>query len=106
MRDEIRQPVEWISIRRRNETGKQSWSSRLRNSSSTGIVSESLTVDAVDAAFEDVELEPSHQPPHRIDSGTYAGDDPVELVGKLTMQLAALEAQCHHLQGLLNSVKS
>ena len=105
MRNEIHAPTQWISRLRRNETGNQSWTTRRRQSEATALTSAELPVDAIDAAFEDVELDPGLKSPLRIDNGPISSDAPVEIVERLTLQLAALEAQCHHLQGLLNSVK-
>ena len=104
MRNEIHEPTRWIARLRQNETENQSWTSRRRQSPAPA--AGNLTVDAIDAAFEDVELDTEHQSPHRIDNSPIGSDAPAEIVERLTVQLAALEAQCHHLQGLLNSVKS
>lgn len=106
MREEIQEPGVWKSERRSGKAGKSSWSVQRRHSQTNGILAKGLPVSAVDAAFEDVDLGPSTaQPPHRIDRGNTTTAAKEELVEQLSLQLAALEAQCQHLQGLLNSAK-
>ncbi len=107
MRDDIREPGEWKSGRRTINAANSSWSLKRRHAQSSVNLEHTLPIAAVDAAFEEVDLEPSEaKPPHRIDSGAPKMASSDELFKELTLQLAALESQCHHLQRLIISAKS
>lgn len=105
MRDEMIEPAKWKGKNSRTESQNQGRTSRRQQPMMHPDGPRGLSVAALDAAFEDVDLSCAVPQPHRVDCGTALGDPGEEFVERLALQLSALEAQCQRLQGLLSSAR-
>ncbi len=105
MRDEILEPAKWKGTNPQTESRNQCRTSRRQQPKTHSEGPRGLSVAALDAAFEDVDLSCPIPQPHRVDCGTSLGDPREDFVERLASQLSALEAHCQRLQGLLSSAR-
>ncbi|QEG32769.1 hypothetical protein Pr1d_00290 [Bythopirellula goksoeyrii] len=103
MRDDIRETMNWKGRRPRTESRNQNRPPLSQHTKLRSVAPEKPSVDALDAAFEDVDLNSEYTLHKRVDRGSTNTDSKESIVERLSLQLSALEAQCHHLQGLLSS---